>query len=352
MGYSLDKLDFSMPMNPVTVLMAVYNGMPYIDAAIESILSQTYTDIEFVIVENGSTDGTPAILDAYQKKDTRIRVIHTKKGFVRALNLGLEQAKGKYIVRMDVDDISLPDRIQKQVEFMELHPKVGLCGCWVRRFGAESTVTKYPTKDKNIRSSLLFSNPFAHPAVIIRSSILKQYNLVYQDVAPLEDYDLWVRLAKVTQFANLPEILLQYRIHPSQITQSLQIDLTNSNKKKIYESQITQLGLSPNADELTLHHQICGWNFVNDKQWVNKAEIWLRKLATTNQGKNIYPEPEFKQAIGNLWWQLCSLARPGLVPDFVKSPIGGWTDMSVMDKILKIMKSILRPLINAIRWML
>ena len=157
----------------VTVLMPVYNAAPYLREAIDSILNQTYSDFEFLIINDGSTDETESIINSYNdprivylKNETNIKLIST-------LNKGIELAKGKYIVRMDGDDISLPTRIELQVQFMENNESVGLGGTFIRSFGgAIEGKVGYSTTHEEIKFKLLFDTHFPHPTAIIRKQIL------------------------------------------------------------------------------------------------------------------------------------------------------------------------------------
>jgi glycosyltransferase involved in cell wall biosynthesis len=203
----------------VTILMPVYNGEKYIREAIESILSQTFTDFEFLIIDDGSTDQSAVVISSYN--DPRIRLVNNERnlGLVHTLNRGLELARGELIARMDSDDISLPDRIRKQVELMNGQPEVGVCGCWIEWLDRE-VIMDYPVNDPEIKRNLTFTCPLAHPTVMMRADLVKRYNVRYDpEYQHAEDYELWSRLSLITNFANIPEVLLRYRIHENQICQ-------------------------------------------------------------------------------------------------------------------------------------
>jgi glycosyltransferase involved in cell wall biosynthesis len=202
----------------ITVLMPVYNGAPYLNEAMESILQQSFTDFEFLIINDGSTDASVRIINSYT--DHRIRLIENPRniGLVYTLNRGIDLAKGEFLARMDCDDISLPERLAKQLTFMERHLEVGACGSWVEYFMGGQLVLQLPINDAEIKRALPLYNPMAHPAVMIRTAIIRSSQLYYDpEYKDVEDYEFWTRLATITCFANLPEILLKYRIHPEQI---------------------------------------------------------------------------------------------------------------------------------------
>jgi hypothetical protein len=206
----------------VSVVMSVYNGQAFLAEAIESILSQTYRDYEFVIIDDGSTDNTPDILAEYASRDARIRIHrHANKGRAESLNIGVSVAKGEYIARMDADDIALPDRLQEQMRFMEGHPEVGLIGGALELMTADGRAFKtirYPLEDSVIRSVMLEYSPFAHPTVIVRKEVVLASGGYRKALLDADDYDLWLRMSERTQLANLERCVLRYRIHRDQVS--------------------------------------------------------------------------------------------------------------------------------------
>lgn len=213
----MDKIVDYIPK--ITVLMPVYNCELYIKEAIDSILNQTFTDFEFLMIDDASIDGTVAIIKTYN--DSRIKLIEkpVNTGYTNSLNLGLSIAKGEYIARMDGDDVSVPERFAKQIEFLEVNPDVVLCGSWFKLIGSE-TVVKLPEHYEDIKLALLKGNCMAHPCVMVRKQILDRFSIVYDVLKePAEDYDLWVRLLRLGKLHNLPEVLLNYRVHNTQVSQ-------------------------------------------------------------------------------------------------------------------------------------
>ncbi|MBD2655385.1 glycosyltransferase [Synechocystis sp. FACHB-383] len=207
----------------VTVLMPVYNGEKYLREAIDSILHQTFIDFEFLIIDDGSTDNSIEIIKSY--KDNRIILIKNNynQGLVYSLNRGLNLARGIYIARMDCDDISLPERFKKQVDFLDKNPEIGLLGTWVKVIDKNKLCQaywQYPIEDMSIKWSLCFCCPFAHPSVMYRKKIILNQGGYSKILSDSEDYDLWSKLSKVTQMHNLPEIALFYRQHASNITKT------------------------------------------------------------------------------------------------------------------------------------
>lgn len=198
----------------VSVLMPVYNAAPYLREAIDSILSQTFADFEFLIINDGSTDTSEGIIKSYQ--DSRIRYLKNAQnlGLVNTLNLGLEAAQGEYIARMDADDISLPTRFARQVAYMDQHPQVGACGTAYRYFGEVNEIKWLPSDHREAFTLLSSTSCLGHPTSLIRRSILHRYQIRYEkEYEYAEDYALWVRIGQVSHLCSLPELLLLYRWH-------------------------------------------------------------------------------------------------------------------------------------------
>lgn len=206
----------------VSVVMSVFNGQAFLAEAIESILNQAFRDFEFLIVDDGSTDATPEILSTYTKQDRRIRIVrHENKGRAVSLNIGIGLSKSLYVARMDADDISLPNRLKEQFEFMERHPAVGLLSGSYERINAEGrlldTVRLLPT-DEEIKLAMLVNNPMCHPAAMMRRDVAIACGGYRKAFLDADDYDLWLRMSELSQLANLEQPILQYRVHSKQVS--------------------------------------------------------------------------------------------------------------------------------------
>jgi GT2 family glycosyltransferase len=204
-----------------SVVMCVFNGERFLSEAIESILCQAFEGFEFIIVDDGSTDGTAEIIDRYQRGEPRIRLLRHQKneGLVSAQNNGFRLARGKYIALMAADDVAVKDRLIWQIDFMEKHPEVGVLGGsteWIDSDGRALLTKRYPIEDREIRTELATSCPFSAPSVLIRKEIFFAAGGFRKPFLSAEDYDLWLRAAEHCVLANLPQVLLRYRIHPNQ----------------------------------------------------------------------------------------------------------------------------------------
>lgn len=232
----------------ISVLMPVFNCRQYIEDSVNSILNQTFSDFEFLIIDDSSTDGTFEYLKSLT--DPRITLIRKPQntGYTVSLNIGLKMAKGKYIARMDGDDISLSDRFAKQVTFMDANPDIIVCGGGYEAIGSDFKFIP-KTSNEDIVLEMMSFSPIAHPTVFLRNSILKNNNIQYNTkYEPAEDYQLWMILSEYGKLANLSDVLIYYRIHQNQTT-NLRVNAKNELTKLIAFEYIKNLSKSnENAD--------------------------------------------------------------------------------------------------------
>ena len=267
----------------ISVLMCVYNGQDYLADAIQSILNQTFGDFEFLVVNDGSTDDSFAILTSF--RDQRIRIIDNGNnlGLIRSLNIGLDAARGEFIARMDADDICTPDRFEKQIAFFDSHPDVGICGSWLSIIDAQE-VYRFPLTHEEIKLAMLEYNPVAHPSVMLRSSVVNQPRLRYDpDFPGAEDYELWTRAVFATKFANLPETLVRYRKHDQQVTKK-KMEEVNTTSGRIKISMLKSLGITPNEAEIKLHLLLFNDQYkeMRDDQLLPEADAWINRIVSAN----------------------------------------------------------------------
>lgn len=290
--------------NPlVSVVMSVYNSEKYLKEAIESILSQTYTNFEFIIVNDGSTDSSLEIIQEYMGKDERIVLISREnKGLPYSLNEGIEKAKGEYIARMDADDISLPTRFEEQVRFMEESTEIGVCGTAIEIFGEKinSKIYKNPEKHDEMKVRLLFSVCFAHPTVMIKKEILDKNQLKYNlEYVNAQDYELWSKISDVTIMANIPKNLLRYRVSENSITTTTdknQVELRYKLLSGVFNRYVKQLGIKNTEEENKLHFTT-GLNerIAKENIDLNFLNQYLNKLIKGNKATNFFDHKYLEQ---------------------------------------------------------
>ena len=282
-------------MPKISVLMPVYNCELYIKEAIESILNQTFSDFELIIIDDCSTDLTLAIVKSYS--DSRIRVIEKKQntGYTNSLNSAIAIAKGNYIARMDGDDIALPTRFQKQYDFLSQNQEVVICGTAMQIIGSEEIV-RHPSDYNNLKVKLCFSSVFHHPTVMIKANILNE-NLYSKDFEPAEDYELWTRLAFVGKMANLDEVLLHYRIHPSQ-TSSVRKKLQDQNIFRCQMIMLSKFYVEDNFTKEQIKIALEIGTFKSKNEILDSLKIYSY-LIETNKRVLIFDEETFKNVLKN-----------------------------------------------------
>lgn len=213
-----------MKIPQISIIMPVYNALEYLQQSIDSILQQTFTDFELIIVDDGSTDNSAEIISGYE--DPRIHLILNGHNFIQSLNIGITAAIGKYITRMDADDIMLPKRLQLQYEFMEHNPNVDISGSWMQSFGQREYLMRNATDHKGILCQAILHSPLYHPTIIMKRNIIHSFPVLNnisqfynEKYTYAEDYHCWIELIKMGfVFANLPEVLVKYRCSNSQVT--------------------------------------------------------------------------------------------------------------------------------------
>ncbi|RZJ82486.1 MAG: glycosyltransferase [Flavobacterium sp.] len=243
-------------MAKVSVIMSAFNQEAYIRDAVKSILEQSFLDFELIVIDDGSTDQTLKVLDEFSDKRLKIFANEKNQGLIFSLNRGVKLSEGsKYIARMDSDDISRPDRFKKQVEFLDEFDEVGVLGTAMRYFGDLNTSRKYLENDVDIKSLFLFTNPISHPTVFFRSNLGDAIN--YDNAFPgYEDYALWISLINKTKFHNLPEELLLYRRHNSNVTNSKDIMKEDEIYKRLLVKYANEMSFSFTKDELDVFSTI------------------------------------------------------------------------------------------------
>lgn len=328
----------------VSVVMSVYNGEKYLREAVESILSQTFKDFEFIIINDASTDNTSKIVNSFN--DQRIRILHNRKrlGLTKSLNKGIRKAQGEYIARMDADDVSLSKRLKEQVKFMDKNPKIGACGTAIKVIGNTQYTFYPPINNDQIKATLLFENCIAHSSAIIRANIFTQDKLYYNTkYLQSQDYNLWVRISKRYQLANLDRILVLHRVHNSQISKR------KTSRQKAYafyvkSSQLKHLGIKVSPRNLGIHQKICtGSSFLTLKE-LELAEQWLTSLSKQNKERYVYNIDVFNKVLCSYWWRICYASTKlnrGVVKRFFASSLYQPTNITLKQKILIHLRTLL-----------
>jgi glycosyltransferase involved in cell wall biosynthesis len=285
----------------VTVLMPVYNGQDFLKEAIESILNQTYVHLEVLIINDGSVDDSEEIILSY----TDDRIVYIKndenRGLICTLNDGMSLSKGKYIARMDADDISILDRIQKQLDFLEMNPNCGLLGSAFTIFGDKHELVKYPRENEDLKFAALFYNPFCHPSVMIRKKVFDDNKLHFKkEYIHAEEYKLWSELLLLTECYNLEDNLLMYRFHASQVSQvHRQIQLQKSSL--IQNEYLKNAGFRFTAQEFeSVFSDEKECKFCSSEMLLLRLKS-LEKIVQQNEQIRFFNGNKFKQTFSDLY---------------------------------------------------
>jgi len=295
------------PTPKVSVFMPVYNAGKDLIEAVQSIIDQTFTDFEFVIVNDGSTDNSMELLQKFN--DSRIRIIHNdgNKGLIASLNIGLELCLGEYIVRMDQDDISLPTRIEKQVEFMDQHPECGLLGSWFQDFGdnIESKLVSYSSDDTQIRIRHLYQTHISHPTALLRNSVIKANNLKFDpNFVHGEDYEFWVRMSTYCKLSNIPELLVLKRDHIHNITNKYAQTMQDTCAK-VKLKQFHQIGLELHVEDVDLYSKFADGVWAFNFAEMDKLTQLLEKIKQANEQSRFILPTVYNNYLATKFFHLC-----------------------------------------------
>ena len=311
----------------VTVFIPVYNRERYIGAAIDSILAQSFTDFELLLVDDGSTDDSVAVIEAYD--DPRIRLERNAQnlGSPRTRNRGLDLTRGEYMAMLDSDDAAYPERLARQVAFLDAHPDYAAIGSWGRAMDAAGRplrkilreIKKQPTDADEVKAHLMFRCCLNNRSMTGRTAMLREFG--YRDDFPrCQDYDLLANLSVRYKLGNLPEVLVLGRTHDQQITAQT-FDLGQAKKQEIARRQLNAIGVEPGAEDLR-RHAVLGrmgkLDYRPDRAFLEWAERWLRQLQQANRTTSIHAEPAFTRVLGGYWRRACYRSC-------ITAPFGTWT---------------------------
>ena len=269
-----------MSVPRVSVVLPVYNGAAFLAESLESVLRQTFHDIEVLVIDDASTDDSAAV--AERIGDPRVRVIRhdQNRRLPETLNHGLDLARGEFVARMDADDRCHPRRFEKQVRFLDAHPEIGICGSWVRLVGGPAKTTrKYPVSPDAVDAFRFFHCPFAPPAVMRRRALLEERHLRYEPrAAAVEDFDLWTRLLTFTRGATRPEALLDYRLHEASVT-SRDWTAMDENSAAVLGAALREILPAVTDEQARFHRRVSMADIPTDADSLREAGEWLNVLA-------------------------------------------------------------------------
>ncbi|MEI7595860.1 MAG: glycosyltransferase family 2 protein [Bacteroidota bacterium] len=303
-------MEFSQ--NLVSVNMIAFNASKYIAESIESVLCQTYSNWELIVIDDGSTDDTLKIANSYAVKDERIKVFSNgqNEGIVYSRNRAVHYSQGKYIAVLDSDDIALPDRLQKQVEFMDRNPDYGAVGSafyFIDEHGVEIGRGELNAKPEYFRPLLLFNNFFLHSSVMMKTELIKQflYRPLVKGCAPGEEYRLFVDIARNNIIWNLPDYLVKYREINTGISK-VRKDKIDEYTDKIIISQLNSIGINPTKVELKLHKSIrFAFDGLSISQ-IKEIKKWMELLISQDAKYKIFGS-DLNNYLSNKFYEICRL---------------------------------------------
>lgn len=307
----------------VTVGMAVYNGQAHIVDSVRSVLEQTYPNWELLAIDDGSSDRSLELLHTFRDARIAIEVNERNLGLVGVRNRILAKAQGTYVAWLDQDDLAYPDRLTRQVAFLESHPEVAACGSWTHIIehhpnGHQSRCClRLPGGHEEIRAQLPFRNPIACNTVMMRPDAFRQLGLAFRPpYGNSLDYDLWSNASDSLRFANMTSVLGAYRVHAGQTSQGVALDAMNDHQVRIASELIERnLGLQMTQERRLLHRAATIWPVrIKDVGQIADLARWFADLRDANRAVHAFQSAAFDQAIARQWLTVCQGARRGGLP--------------------------------------
>ena len=303
----------------VSVLIPCYNVEEYVEESVLSILDQTYSNLEIIAINDCSGDKTGELLQKLANKDSRIKVFTNEENLklIKTLNKGIGLCNGEYIARMDADDIALPTRIEKEVDFLEQYKDHDIVSTQFYAFHSNNPSKKdlnhSPLHDSELRAYMLFRSGICHPAVMIRKRVFTELGLKFEaEYLHVEDYALWSQAIYKTKLANLGEPLLLYRVHKSQIS-SIHEDLQIENKKRVFKIHCNHLGLPTDEEYIDIYASVAECvPLYSSFEYLDKCEAFMLSLIQLNENKPFCDNAFLIKMLAVTWLRLCANSRLGL----------------------------------------
>lgn len=284
----------------ISILLATRNRSRLLRRALISLQHQTYLNIEILVLDDGSTDNTPALLSHFAENDSRIRFFRhdRSRGLACALNRLIAESKGVWIARMDDDDFSYPDRLVRQIEWMKAH-KADVCGTWYRRISPLGrSLMRPPIDHESIAAELLFQPPLLHPSVVMRKEIIERYGSYREDQPYAEDYELWTRLIYHCRFGNVPQVLFDYMLSPRQVSHAYHQEQLES-ATMIRLAYLASTGIPHTAEQREIHRRIRWPQPLSNLNELEEYGAWLDYLQQ-------FFSPNVKKVFSRQWL-LCAV---------------------------------------------
>lgn len=294
----------------------------------DSILAQDFGDFELIVVDDGSNDATPEVLASYDDARLRVARLETNQGIPVARNRGLELARGEYIALLDSDDHAYPQRLGRQVEWLDAHSDVDQVGSWCSFMDAQGRlldkVRRQPLRPDDLQAHLLFHCPVINRTIMARSEVLRRLGYD-ENFRRCQDYDMHARLVEHGhRLANLPELLVCGREHPGRFTGQTE-GLGRDRKMAVQQRLLAQIGIEAEAEDLAGHFALARPRQapLPPAAFLDWAEAWLWRIKQANRGAGFFPEPSLSRVLGAIWALNCWHARRALGRRRALSRLGG-----------------------------
>ena len=306
------------PSTPtVTVLVPVYNRAAYIRDAIESILAQTFTDFELLVIDDASSDGSADAVASYRDERIRLLCNETNLGIPGSRNRGIDEARGEFLAFLDSDDCARPERLARQVAFLRGHREYAAVGSWIEWMNREGKplgrIKRKAVGAAQIAAERLFRSCLENSAAMARTAILRRYR--HREHIKLgSDYDLWARIAAEHKLAALPQVLTYRRQHGGRTTEGRTAEI-KAWRLQIFADQLHALGVRYSPSDLERHYELRRMQKLRmrpDRGYLEWAQDWLQRLHAANTHNPRYPEPAFSCVLGIFWLKACWYATPVL----------------------------------------
>ncbi len=330
----------------VSVVLPVYNVAPYIEATIASILTQTFADFELLVLDDCSTDGTVAKVQAI--RDPRLRLVQNPRNLGRAGtdNAALPYVRGEYVAKMDGDDLCHPERLARQVAFLRQHPEVNMVGCWLQNFGASTYLHRYPASPADLKVETLFTLPGGNNCFMLRANLLRERGMHYDaSLRQTEDYEFCVRYLDELVIATIPEVLVQYRVLPSVVKQEILAERARVSGQ-VQAQLFASWQLPVSAREQHIHSAVSLLNIPLGDLTLAEIEQWLCRLLAHNEQHPRFDSAALHQGLGKRWFEVCyTHPQPffASLRHFSKSQLAAYYPLTTRQRLKMWAKSMRKP---------